>query len=191
MITLSLVPRCSRVRSWIAPMLSTAHWSWRLMSSSPMPRKVRVRCSSGSKPQSSCRAVQRQVVGQRHAAQPLRAHGRLVERRVEAGEERVPVGVRVVHRHVHLRDRHRLRQRDHESGRKHRVRDAHVRAPLVDDAQRRDARQPRRHLFVADLGRRALAHHARHRPALAVDVARRWRRGTAVHTRLPPCSSCR
>ena len=38
MITLSLVPRCSRVRSWIAPMLSTAHWSCRLMSSSPMPR---------------------------------------------------------------------------------------------------------------------------------------------------------
>ena len=38
MITLSVVPRCSRVRSWIAPMLSTAHWSCRLMSSSPMPR---------------------------------------------------------------------------------------------------------------------------------------------------------
>ena len=38
MITLSLVPRCSRVRSWIGPMLSTAHWSCRLMSSSPMPR---------------------------------------------------------------------------------------------------------------------------------------------------------
>ena len=38
MITLSLVPRCSRVRSWIGPMLSTAHWSCTLMSSSPMPR---------------------------------------------------------------------------------------------------------------------------------------------------------
>ena len=55
MITLSVVPRCSFVRSWIAPMLSTAHWSCRLMSSSPMPRKVRVRCSAGSKPQSQWR----------------------------------------------------------------------------------------------------------------------------------------
>jgi hypothetical protein len=57
MITLSVVPRCSRVRSWIAPMLSTAHWSCRLMSSSPMPRYVRVRCSSGSKPQWLCRPL--------------------------------------------------------------------------------------------------------------------------------------
>ncbi|EWS57991.1 hypothetical protein Y695_04740 [Hydrogenophaga sp. T4] len=38
MITLSVVPRCSRVRSWMAPMLSQAHWSCTLMSSSPMPR---------------------------------------------------------------------------------------------------------------------------------------------------------
>ena len=38
MMPLSLVPRCSRVRSWMAPMLSTAHWSCRLMSCSPMPR---------------------------------------------------------------------------------------------------------------------------------------------------------
>ena len=71
---------------------------------------------------------------------------------------------------MHLRDRHGLGQRDHEGVRKRRVRDTHMRQLVVDEAQRRQSREARRHLFVTDLGAADLAHHARHRPALAVDL---------------------
>ena len=38
----------------------------------------------------------------------LRAHGFLVERRGKAGKKRIPIGLRVIDRHMHLRDGHGL-----------------------------------------------------------------------------------
>jgi hypothetical protein len=49
-IPLSVLPRCSLVRSWIRPCDSQAHWSWMLMSK-PMPVKVLESCSSALNPQ--------------------------------------------------------------------------------------------------------------------------------------------
>jgi hypothetical protein len=116
-------------------------------------------------------AVDRRVVGQGHAGQALRAHRFLVERLGEAGEERVPVGVRVVDRHMHLRDRDRLRERDHEGRRKRGMGDAHVGEAIGHRPQRRQAQQAVGDGVEADLGAMELAHDPRHRPALAADVA--------------------
>ncbi len=111
------------------------------------------------------------VVGQRHGLEPLLAHGGLVDRGGEAGEEGVPVVARVVHRHMHLRDGHGLRQRNHEGLRKHVVRDPHMGQRLVQRAQGGQL-QPPRLLGEGNLGPVELAHHPRHGPALAADVAR-------------------
>ena len=92
----------------------------------------------------------------------------MVQRLGVAGEEAVPGGVRVVHRHVQLRDGDGGRQRDHEGVRKRRVRDAHMGECIGHHAQRGQAHQAFGGVFQADLGAAELAHHARHRPALAI-----------------------
>ncbi len=96
--------RCSRVRSWIAPMR--------------LDRPLVVHVDVGAHAGVGLRALlvrieavvvaavpARAVVGQLVQLEPLRAHQRLVDRLAEAGEERVPVVVAVVDRHVVLRDR--------------------------------------------------------------------------------------
>ena len=111
------------------------------------------------------------VVGQRHRGQALVAHGGFVHRAVEAGEKGVPVVVRVVHRHMHLRDGHGLRQRDHKGLRKHRVGHTHMGQRVGHFAQRGQA-QTVGHGLKRNLGLAKLAHHPRHGPALAAHLAR-------------------
>ena len=79
----------------------------------------------------------RDVVGQLVELEPLAAHLVLVDRRAEAGEDRVPVVLLVIDRHVPLRDRHLAAHRNDEGVRKHQIGDAHMRARLADLPQRR------------------------------------------------------
>ena len=102
------------------------------------------------------------VVRQLVQFEPLLAHLLLVDRRRVAGEDRVPVAVLVVDRHVPLRDRHLLAHRDDEAVREKLVGDAHMRPLRVDLAQRD---QPQAVFGVLDIDDRAVvfAQDLRHR----------------------------
>jgi hypothetical protein len=100
----------------------------------------------------------RGVVGQLVELQALVAHLLLVDRAGEAGEDGVPVAVRVVHRHVPLRDGHLRAHRDHEGLREHHVGHAHVGGVFAQLAQRLQAKAVVGGLH-ADVGAVVLAQH--------------------------------
>ena len=110
------------------------------------------------------------VVRQGHGLQPLVAHHLLVHRRIEAGEDGVPVVFGVIHWHVDLRDRHRLRQRNHKGAGEDRVGHARV-GDLVVDGPQRGELQAVRHGRERDVGLVELAHHLGHGQALAIELA--------------------
>ena len=86
----------------------------------------------------------------------------MIDRRAEAGEDRVPVAARVVDRHMPLGDRHLGAHRDHESIGEDEVGHAHMRVLLVELAQREQAQAVVGRLDV-ELGPRELAQQPRHR----------------------------
>jgi hypothetical protein len=96
-----------------------------------------VRLFFGLKPQLLWRPDFGDVVGQADELLSLGAHGFAVQRAGKAGEERIPVGVRVVHRHMHLGDGHGLGQRNDKGGREDGVGDPHVGELVGHGAQTR------------------------------------------------------
>ena len=110
------------------------------------------------------------IVGQGNKLLALRAHGFLVKRCRKAGEKRVPEGLRVIDRYVHLRDGHGLGQRNHKRRRKYGLRDAYMGQGVGHAAQCGELHAPG--LAVkADVGLRKLAHDARHGPLFAIKPA--------------------
>jgi hypothetical protein len=65
----------------------------------------------------------------------LFAHLRMIDRRAEAGEDRIPVARRVVDRHMPLGDGHLRAHRDHEGVGEDEVGDAHMGVLVVQPAQ--------------------------------------------------------
>ena len=104
------------------------------------------------------RAIVRQLI----QFETLIAHPGLVDRRRIAGEDRIPVAILVIHRHVPLRDGHLGAHRDHKSMREKLVGDADVGALLVDLAQR-DQAQPVFGVFDIDDGLVVFAQDLGHR----------------------------
>ena len=104
----------------------------------------------------------RDVIRQLVKREALAAHFMLVDRRAEAGEDRVPVVPIVVDRHVPLRDRHLARHGNDETVRENEIGHADVRVGAADATQRDHAHPV---ICRLDLNLRAgkLAHDPRHR----------------------------
>src|SRR5262245_798940 len=104
----------------------------------------------------------RYVVGQLVKREALTAHLGLVDRGAEAGEDRIPVVLLVIDRHVPLRNCHLAAHRDDERIGKHQIGHAHMRAAFADLSQRH---QPEAEVRWFDLDARArdFTYDARHR----------------------------
>ena len=107
------------------------------------------------------------VVGQGDELLSLGAHGFFVQRAGKAGEEGVPVGVRVANWHMHLRDGHGLRQRNHKRCRKDGLRHAHMRQGVRHAPQCGELHAPGL-VNKTDIWLGKLAHDARHGPLFTV-----------------------
>jgi hypothetical protein len=170
MITLSVVPRCSR-----GPVLDGAH-----AFAGPLVVHIDVVLAHaqigagllflGVEAPVVVASGLGDVAGQGDGGQALVAHGVLVHRAVETGEEGVPVVVCVIDRHMHLGDGHGGRRADHEGLREDRVRDAHVHEVVRHAPQRCQTDAPG-HGLVADVGLSEFAHDTGHGPVFAVLLA--------------------
>ena len=106
--------------------------------------------------------LERRVVGQAVLLHPLLSHQLLVDRLVEAREQRVPVAVLVIDRNVPLGDRHLAAHRDADGAGEDLVRDPHVgeTALHVPEGGQLEAEIG---LLDPDLGARVLAQEPGHR----------------------------
>ena len=152
-------PSRSRVRSWTAPMLSTAHWSCTLMSR-PMPVYVSRLLLGRVEAPVVVPVADGPVVGQRHtrrAAAPAASRCRCAP---EVVEDHEPVVVLVVDGHVPLAEHPVVAERHHERVGEQQVRHADV-AHLLGERAHGEHAQPVLVLLHLDVGPDALADDAR------------------------------